>query len=355
MKAIIPGLLLFWISVVFGQESKTDTIYNSERIVNSTFDTLNYPIKKYHQLLSMHDPILYLGVAPYFANTKERLSPLEDKEGKNGYWLEGNMNFRFAFYKGAYYSPKWIQRLRVTFDAGFIVRMTQDSSSPLLPTNNEFGIGADYFLSKFDFSGQKWHSWFTFQAHHYSNGQSDNPFRDASNLRNNYKNGDFSTNYLRGIVYFAKPIWTYGIASAGLGYQRDMTFFNPLTITEEMKHGSYGQNRLLLNLQLLRRSTFVITENSDIKPKFTTINKRQKFAFRSEMSYIIDGDLRPLAPTNKKYRFAAHNYIIWYPWEKADIGFIIKHYYGRDYLNIRYDDVIHGIQAGITIDVNKKN
>lgn len=355
MKTIILLLLILWIGIFKSQEAETDTIYDSDRILNPVFDTQNYPIKKYHQLLSMHDPILYLGIAPYVIPVKERLVPLEDGEGKEGYWLEGNMNFRFALYKGAYYSPKWMQRLRVTFDAGFVVRMTQDSSSPLLPTNNKFGVGVDYLLTNINSPNKEEYYWVTFQAHHYSNGQSDNPFKESSNLRNNYKNGDFSTNYLRGTVYWAQPAFKHSLASIGLGYQRDMTFFNPLTITEEMKHGSYGQNRLLLNLQLLKTPSFAVVENKSTEPRFKTVSKREKIAFRSEISYIIDDNLKPLTTTNKKYRFAVDNYFTWYPWEKTEIGFVVKYYYGRDYLNVRYDDVIHAVQGGITINVNKKS
>lgn len=99
-KLLILSFLLIT-GMVWGQvEENKIVIYDSERKSNAVFDSLNYPIKQYHDILSLHDPILYLGIAPYFAPAKERIVSLDNQEGKNGYWLEGNMNFRFLVYKG---------------------------------------------------------------------------------------------------------------------------------------------------------------------------------------------------------------------------------------------------------------
>jgi len=345
-------LLLGWARMALGQNVvQIDTIYDSDRVSNPRFDELNMPYKQYHQVLSLHDPIQYL-VWPYFSPAKDRMKPLEDREGQEGYWLEGDLNYRFNLYKGAYYSPKWAKRLRATFDAGFTVRMTQDTSSPLLPSNNRFGLGADYLLSDNDIANSSFYSWLTLQVHHYSNGQSDNDFLHTSGQRNNYMGGDFSTNYIRGLIYLAKPCGDNKLISFGLGYQKDMALGGPFKLSGEMDNGSYGLNRLLLNLQWVRKPSFMVIEkNREINKR--VLAKNPKMSFRSEMSLITDDNLVALAPTNKKYRFGVHNYLTYYLFEKSNVGLIIRHYYGRDYLNIRYDDVVHSIQTGFTVDVNR--
>ena len=354
MKKLVLVLLLVlgfgtW---SWGQERTQDPefLYDSDRASNPIFDKLNEPHEQYHQLLFMHDPILYLGILPSFSPSKTRLAPLDDGEGNKGYLLEGNLDHRFTLYKGAYYSPKFLQKLRWTFDAGFTLRMTNDTSSPLLPSNNKFGLGVDYLISALEKS-PAYYLWMTVQLHHYSNGQAKNDFLHESKLRNNYKGGDFSTNYIRGLFYGAKPFAQHSVGSIGLGYQYDTQLFGPLRVTDEMKAGDYGMNRLLLNIQYLNKNSFKVKEDNGMR----TLIKNCNFMFRSEMSFILDDNLKALAPTDKKYRFGVHNYAAFYPFAKSSVGFMIKHYYGRDYLNMRYDDVVNSFMAGITVDVNRIN
>lgn len=354
-KASFILVIVFGFAVQgWGQENgHHDIIYASKKSNNPLFDSLNAPIKHFHRILSAHDPIMYLGFVNSFKPASDRLVPLEDREGKQGYYLEGDMNYRFTLYKGAYYSYPFPKRLRVTFDAGFTVRMTQDSSSPLLPSNNRFGLGVDYSLTDIEENARSpFHAWLTFQVHHYSNGQADNDFHHHTGLRNNYIDGDFSSNYVRGLVYGAKEVYETSVVSAGLGYQRDTDLLGPLILSDDMKNGSYGQNRLLLNLQYLRMPSFDIVERDD-RQGFRTFAKVTRLAFRSEMSFIIDNDLHKITANNKKYRFGINNSLTWFPFEKANVGAIVKYYYGRDYLNIRFDDVIHAAQVGITVDFNR--
>ncbi|MGB3103887.1 hypothetical protein [Sphingobacterium siyangense] len=353
MVAKLVLLFLFgWVGIAWGQEvgKNNSIVYDSDRKSNPIFDSLNYEIRENHRVLQYHDPILYLSAFPVFRPASERRTPLEDKEGKNGYWLEGDMNYRFDLYKGAYYSPKATRPLRVTFDAGFTVRMTRDESSPLLSTNNRFGIGLDYMLSElFKSKNSSLNFWITVLAHHYSNGQSKTDFFHEDGLRNNYKNGDFSTNYIRLLWYISKRSQHNKLFSAGLGYQRDGGITSPFVIAEEMKNGHYGQNRLLLNIQALRIPGFSIDDDGNTK----WLTRRTKMSFRTEMSLILDKNLVGISTTNNLYRFGVHNYFTYFPAEKGRVGLIAKHYFGRDYMNMRYDDVVNAWMVGLTIDMNR--
>lgn len=132
-----------------------------------------------------------------------------------------------------------------------------------------------------------------------------------------------------------------------------MDIIAPLRVTTDMKGGNYGMNRMLLNLQWIRKPVFTIDEKGNVNNVNRLLAKVPKFAFRSEMTLILDSELVKLAPTNKPYRFGVHNSLTWMPFVKSNVGVIVKHYYGRDYLNIRYDDVISSWQAGFTVDVNR--
>jgi len=315
---------------------------------NKAAESLMNPYSKYQKILQYHDPVLYLTFFPTFAARKSRT--LVQGEGASGYLLEGNIAHRITLYRGKYYSPKWFRKLRGTFDAGFNLRLTDDESSAMLPISSVVGLGADYLISPIEqiMTSDKPVFWLKAQIHHYSNGQAENFFESLSPRRNNYRTGDFSTNYLRGVFYGMKQTKSGSIVSAALGYQREINIGGPLILSEEFKN-SYGMNRVLANLQFTRTPQYALVKDGDV----TYYNhKRIQMSFRSEMAYIIDKDLS-LYPTDKKYRFSVHNYFTLYPFLTNDLGVILHHYFGRDYLNIRYDDPVSSYQIGMVMNFNK--
>ena len=112
-------------------------------------DNPNYAMDRYHDVLRYHNPLMYLAYPVVEPVVKRRL-PLEDGEGKDGYWLEGNLGYRFTIYRGKYYNYKFFQRMRPTLDVDLLVRLTKDYSSHLLPANNKLGIGLDYLFSSLE-------------------------------------------------------------------------------------------------------------------------------------------------------------------------------------------------------------
>lgn len=314
-------------------------------------DSLSKPYNDLQKLFRYQDPILYLSILPQFDPTKTRSIPLQDAEGSKGYWAEGNIAHRISLYRGKYYSIPFFKKLRFTFDAAFMLRMTKDESSPLLPTSNEVGFGADYFLGKVEniTKNNKNSYWLKMQLHHYSNGQAAPFYYMSTPGRNNYKNGDFSTNYLRAVIYGMRRVNEDHLFTASLGYQRELNIGGPLTISTEMNK-SYGFNRALATLQWLKESKYEL--QYDEKEQLTERSSTGEYRFRTEISYIMDRDLS-LFPFTKKYRFGIHNYFTYRPWATSDIGLVAHHYYGRDYLNIRYDDIVNSYQLGLVLNFNK--
>ena len=183
----------------------------------------NYGMDRYHDILKYHDPIMYLAF-PIIKPIVDRPLTLEDGEGKKGYWLENHFGYRFAIYKGKYYSSPFLQRMRLTLDANLSGRLTRDDSNPLLPFNNKFGVGVDFLFSRLD--GLKKEKtnlvWTTLQLHHYSNGMADSFFIDNSVQRNNYRSGDFSTNYGRLLLNFGRSSRDKSILITSIGFQQDL-------------------------------------------------------------------------------------------------------------------------------------
>jgi hypothetical protein len=315
----------------------------------------NYSMQRYQQMLKFHDPYMYLAY-PIINPIVDRKLELMDGEGKGGYWAEGNFAYRFSVYNGKYFSRPWQQRLRMTFDVGLTIRLTNDYSSPLLPSNNKFGFGIDYLLS--DLRALKnpttTITWTTLQLHHYSNGQADSFFTSGPIKRNNYKGGDFSNNYWRALINVARVLKERNVFSTGIGYQHDVDLGGPLSRSVEFKN-FYGDNRILLNMQWTRKPLYkTVTYANKSRGSNDSVNvvKRRQLAFRTEFDYIL-GNLDNFPGTNK-YRLGWHSWLTYMPSVTNEVGFIGHTYLGRDYMNIRFDDVVFVAELGIYVTFHGK-
>jgi hypothetical protein len=312
----------------------------------------NFAMSRYNQLLGYHDPIMYLAF-PLIYPLVTRTIPLRNGEGKDNYWLEGNFSNRFVIHKGKYYNPAWLQRLRLTFDVTLTPRLTRDSSSPLLPSNNKFGLGLDILLSPIKglIKEHATPAWLTVLISHYSNGQADSFFlHDNGNRRNNYRSGDFSTDYLRIMFNMARIAAGEHVISAAAGWQKEIDFKGPLGMSPELTN-NYGKQRLLFSFQWLRASRLVAINNI-LSTRTKKVVKQRQFSFRTDLEYIM-GDLSNF-PLQNKYRLGWHTYLTYMPSTTNEVGFLIHTYLGRDYLNIRYDDIVFIGEAGLYVRINRR-
>lgn len=315
----------------------------------------NYVMDRYHDILRYHDPIMYLAI-PVIKPITERAVPLEDGEGKDGYLAEGNFAYRFTIQKGKYYSSRFFQKTRFTFDVGLTPRLTNDNSSPLLPSNNKFGLGLDFLFSKTSELKEEKADlvWATAQLHHYSNGQADSFFIEGPVQRNNYTSGDFSTNYYRVLLNIATSPQQKSITTFSLGYQKDIDLGGPLTRSKELKN-YYGDDRLLFTFQWTQKPslrTVNYLNKATPEEDVIQIEKRRQWGFRTEFEYLL-GDLSNFTGDNKR-RFGWHNYITFMPSVTNEVGFLLHSFVGRDYLNVRFDDIVLIGEAGVYVKFNAK-
>jgi hypothetical protein len=315
----------------------------------------NFAMDRYHDILRYHNPIMYLAY-PYIQSVRERKIALEEGEGKNGYLAEGNLAYRFVIHQGKFYSYPIFQRLRLTFDAGMQIRLTNDFSNPLLPMSARFGLGLDMLLSGLDKLREQRAAliWTTLQVHHYSNGQADSFFIDNPIRRNNYTGGDFSTNYIRGILNLAFNSEQKNIITTSLGYQNEIDIGGPFTMSRELK-GYYGLRRLLAGLQWAQKPRMAnvhYRNRATAEEDVVTLEKRRQFLVRLQLEYILD-DVSNFTYSGRD-RLGAHAYVTYMPSIRNEVGFMVHGYYGRDYLNIRFDDVVYIAELGVYVKFNPK-
>lgn len=83
---------------------------------------------------------------------------------------------------------------------------------------------------------------------------------------------------------------------------------------------------------------------------------QREWHFRLKGEYIADNVDRfvpNIQNSNKKYRFSNHVFIEYRPLVSRSVGYMIHGFYGRDYLNIRYDDIVFIGMIGITFSMDK--
>jgi hypothetical protein len=285
----------------------------------------------------------------------DRPVPLENGEGKNDYWLEGNFAYRFALFQGRYYTYPLFQRVRPTIDFELTSRLTRDKSNPLLPINNKFGVGVDFLLSSLHGLSKEKTTllWTTFQLHHYSNGQADSFYIEGPVQRNNYRSGDFSTNYWKGLLYISHT-GQKNMVTGSIGYRQDINLGGPLTRTKEL-YNNYGEQRILASLQFINRpnlTTITYFNRATTEEDIVIVQRQRQWLYRAEVEYIFS-ELSKYMGDNK-YRLGWHNYLTYLPSLTSEVGFILHTYIGRDYLNIRFDDIVFVGEAGLTLRFNGK-
>lgn len=312
----------------------------------------NTRMNRYHGILRYHDPIMYVAF-PVIEPVVDRPIPLQNGEGEKDYWLEGNFAYRFTLFKGKYYTYPLFQRVRPTIDFELTPRLTRDDSNPLLPINNKFGLGLDFLLSGLrGLSKEKTTLlWTTFQLHHYSNGQADSFFIEGPAKRNNYRSGDFSTNYWRGLLHISRTGYKH-VVTGSIGYRQDVDLGGALSRTTELDQ-NYGEQRALASFQFINRSRQTMATHlnrATTEEDIVKVQRQRQWLYRAELEYIL-GDLTRYT-RNNKHRLGWHNYLAYLPSVNGEVGFILHTYVGRDYLNIRFDDVVFIGEAGLFLRFN---
>ena len=316
-----------------------------------------------------NQPVSYFAWMPAFLPI-ERPIPLSSNEGKYGYLFEGKFDQSYTIYQGRSSSNYFFQTTRISFKYAPTLRLTFDMNNYLLPTNQKVGGQIDkviwdnhtnniLFQKNNDSIGIDKISkpikmiYFSFTGMHYSNGLILKPvFYDSLHIRNNYQSGYFSTNYFQLMAYYA--YLDNKLLTVGLGYQYDVS-----GMPEQWNR--YGQHRICMVLQSRSKPRIAffnfipalrtITETDIHTHKKYTLKRLWEHRIRIESEYIL-GNLTDFNRSNA-YRFSSHFYYEILPLRSRSVGAFFHVYYGRDYLNIRYDDVVFGLMGGLTLAIDK--
>lgn len=328
-------------------------------------DSLVYPT--FFSMMEADQPISHISY-PFVhnflksASHKSRHLPLEESEGGDGFVAEPSLDLTFPLIQGKKGGRPFWNTFSIGLNYGFNTRIVKTNSSPILPPTNRFGITIDKVLFE-TVSGTSWFPWsfrtdltpvmprakeniqilyFSFSLEHYSNGQNGsifkpNPITGNDENRNNYMNGDFSTNFARfNLTYSNLHKSQTRLFTASLGLQFEIGSDDGLFAFFEEQEHRYGKLRVLSMLQY----------------RFPIINEFHEIRLRLENRLILcDCEAYPYYP--ERYLNGTSLFFEYNPLKLRTLGFLLHFYRGRDYLNIRYDDPIFIGHIGFTISQKK--
>jgi len=382
---------------IFGVRLNSQTNLNNLGLYSEEDNTV-YTVMR--ELVRGNQTLSTLGLLPYYGGV-DRPIELEDGEGKSKFAiLDANIDLVFPVWGGRPQARHRIQKslLSIHYNPG--LRMYLDDSSPIVPTNQKIGFQAYYIFNDNTsnpnwcpyvsnencdfpenrrgpnyFDNRAWSFNQDFRMHylianamHYSNGQAGFPQIYSNIVRNNYKNGNFSTNYINVSYVFTRYNFinntafsanNHSVLSVSVGYQRDGEVGGPLAY-DVSQHLRYGYNRVIGFIQWrtgpisrgqpIRWSVYDDDEECETKKVFCA-PRVVSHLFRLEFETILGN----LSRYNHDYksRFNAHLFYEYSPYRWRTASFMAHLYFGRDYLNIRYDDIMFTAMVGLTLDLNK--
>lgn len=322
-----------------------------------------------------HEPRFLVGghrTGVYFNNTvrmtRDPSSPLLPGNWKIG--LAGEIPLHLSHFrnkKAAYDSLVDVRRTQIkeAADSTLEIRfLRKDEYLVLLKRRNGEVAAANARSSNALFL--KWHLF------HYSNGQDTGFYDNASVLRNDYNSGDFSTNCFTVEAVYARrynvDTTTTGsnLITLGAGFRRDLGAHEGTLAFSREQEFAYGRARLIGHAQWRSKPfwlragkwprLYVVRRHQDpgshIDCRSHRLGEYAEFRARVEVEGIVDRDLG-LYPGEDKYRWGTHLWLELNTMRSYATGFFVHAYYGRDYLNIRYDRAVSLIMAGLSFHIYK--
>ena len=335
-----------------------------------------------YDVLVAQKPLQYISIGG-FQTTANGFEPYP-------YVIEARMAPYFFLFKGREQQSPFLKRLSLIIEPEIAFRIRNEESFPVAPPSFKPKLITNFFLDKFK-KNDKNHLFATLTLAHYSNGQQP-PFINEDSTFNTI-NGNFSTNYAKiGLTYSrflnknnkkSFGFFNNALFTMTANYQKDGGLGNSIfQFDKSLDQADYGHTRASFRLQLksgnvrfgrfllssyktpevYRLDTFYVCIDTTLadgkrglclydvavlqKSSSRKVRPKQiwNFTARVDHTRILDSDFNPnsteltLGMTNPNWR---------------SLGFMVKAYRGRDYMNITFLENITYVHAGITLDINK--
>ena len=384
---------VIFISQAFSQEGD---IFEPRDTSSSTQQLFN--------ILMTHREVEYFATPVYFNSSKFGLSHDSVLTQHAAPFLEANVAPYYVMFKGRDLQPELLRRLCIAFEPQmtFRIYLTKSQSYPVRPPNFHPKFQINYFIHKNLDSINTRFQHLTLTIAHLSDGQPNPFFLDRANKIINLKSGNFSTNYLRLGYTFSQYLnpkssiddpdgWKQNIFwSAAIGYQREMSFGKVLAFEKGQDEAGYGRNRIVTRVQfrsgnflgvralltrysrpaiyqavfvpIVERDTTLDQQGVPTKfnfvqpcillqkvPEKRHIHPRGYWNWMARLDHCVVLDHNAVNRNSLDFIFEIRNL----NWRSFSI--ISKCSWGRDFLNLRFEDRIQSYQLGISYNMDRYN
>ncbi|MEM8906372.1 MAG: hypothetical protein AAGD05_00885 [Bacteroidota bacterium] len=341
------------------------------------------------QIIEANRTFTYVTIPSVRPIGNTRTIRLREEEGANGSLIEPFIDLNFPGLRGRPGNPPVLQTSHFMLKYGFHTRVARASSSPILPPTNRFGFELVKTLwdntsntAAFSFRQPDNRNWFRqndrdlhllyliLEAQHYSNGQASGVYKDTIQPVNDYENGDFSTNFFSPkLIYSHLDRSDCSLLSLGAGYRVDFGATDGFLKFLPEQERSYGRHRLwaLFQWRSAPFELFKWLNNLPMPFRWLTLGRFKQYSVDNQSEYVVKslyilslrweaeyilGNLDRFRLSNR-HRFGHHLYLELSPMRSRSIALLFHVYSGRDYLNIRYDDIVFSWQVGISAALSK--
>jgi hypothetical protein len=222
------------------------------------------------------------------------------------------------------------KNILVDFTFKVVLRMLQLRSCPIRTPGYQPSLTVHRILRTEEGEG----SWFaSLMLGHHSNGQ-DGAFYKEGGTEVNLVDGNFSTNYIKAGL-------TKNFSEDEHGPYMNVAFERHLDIdrNKELK-GSYGFSRLHFNMQ---------SQEIKLNKWFKKISENNTVRIKLNAMWIAD-KLRNVKREDASKRLVISTSLSYRPSVLKEVSFFCQAYYGQDYYNINYGNIISFVRLGVNIE-----
>ncbi len=353
-------------------------------------------------ILMAHREVEYFSTPVYFNSSKFGRTHDSVYTKHSIPFFEANLAPYYVMFKGRDLQHDLLKRLCIAFEPQmtFRIYLTKSQSYPVRPPNFHPKFLIHYFIhgNLDSFTTRFQH--LSLAIAHLSDGQPNPFFLDSDRKIVNLRSGNFSTNYLRLGYTFSQYLnpkssiedsdgWKNNIFwSASVGYQREMSFGKVLAFEKGQDEAGYGRNRIVTRLQcrsgnflgmrallsryvrppvyqaievpIVERDTLVDNQGTPQKLSFVqpcimvqkipeSQRKRPRgyWNWMARLDHAIVLDKNAVNRNSLDFIFELRNL----NWRSFSI--VSKCSWGRDYINLRFEDKIQSYQLGISYNMDR--
>lgn len=249
--------------------------------------------------------------------------------------------------------PNYLIRIREDSHTGvvltpkMILRMYQTDSEPVSTPSYMPQITVYHQLN--NFNPLKSNIFYLFgRVVHHSNGQDEDFYNDDGTI--NTIDGTFSTNYIELGFFFAK---LFSLHPNATEFFRSSLEYHPKDMQDKVLNDKYGNIRWHNDIKIFKfsKESFTSIFSGNGNRDDSSENQKARPYLRAMINTtFIFGDMENVDALDFSKRFGGSITLSYNPKYLEDVRLFVQYYYGQDYYNIHFENILSELRIGLIAD-----